>query len=140
MNRPLFVIISFCLIVFMASFYVAVWRDSTPAYSLAVTSFAFSVALYAVGFLGYKFGGSVVSLEAKVQNLETEASELKKSVSSLLKSIYVLEHGLNFIDGPSAAHYKLVATYLEPISHLVSPDLREQVLTEIEKAIRESAP
>ena len=133
MKRSLIFLLSFCLIVFIASFYVAASKDSTAAYSLSVVSFACFVALYAVGVLGYKIGGNYISLETKVETLEKESTELKQSVTALLKSIYVMAHGASIWDGPTEHHNKLIADYLAPIKHLVDPNIQDQVNSDISK-------
>lgn len=140
MNRHLLVLVSFCVAVFVASFYVAITKDSAPAYSLSVVSFVCVVALYAAGVLGYKVGGSQLSLEAKVNNLEQQNTELKEAVTALLKSLYVLEHGSSLWEGTTEKHYALVSKYLEPISHLVSDNVREQVVSDMAKFREETNP
>ena len=124
---------TFCVVVFVASFFVASTKDSTAAYSLSVVSFVIFFALYSVGVLGYKIGGNYIQLETKVGNLEKESTELKELVTALLKSIYVLEHGASVWTGNTKEHHALVDEYLSPISHLFSGDIRSQVLSDIKK-------
>lgn len=140
MKRSLILLLSFCLAVFMASFYVAASIDSTAAYSLSVVSFACFVALYAVGVLGYKIGGNYISLETKVETLEKESTELKKSVTALLKSIYAMADGASRWDGPPEQHYKLIDEYLGPINHLVAPGAKDEVKADIAKLFPHENP
>jgi hypothetical protein len=118
----------------VASFYIAVTKDSTAAYSLSVVSFVCVVALYAAGVLGYKIGGNYLSLEAKVHTLEQEKEELKKAVSSLLKALYVIQDGAGRMGGAPISHQKLIEEYLEPIAHLVDKEAIEHAKTDIKRS------
>lgn len=133
MNRHLLFLIAFCVVVFLASFYVAVTKDSTAAYSLSVVSFVCVVALYAAGVLGYKVGGSHLSLEAKVNTLEKANTELKESVTALAKSIYMVSSenapAYGFKHGPG----ELLEQYLAPVNHLIEGDIRATVEEDLKK-------
>lgn len=140
MNRHLFILILFCVTVFVASFFVATSKESTAAYSLSIVSFACVVALYSAGVLGYKVGGNYLSLESKVSTLEKENTELKKSVTALLKSIYAMADGASRWDGPPEQHYKLIDEYLGPINHLVAPGAKDEVKADIAKLFPHENP
>jgi len=133
MNRHLFVLITFCVVVFSASFFVGVTKDSTAAYSLSVVSFVCVVALYAAGVLGYKVGGSHLSLEAKVNTLEKENTELREAVTALAKSIYMVSSenapAFGFKHSPGG----LLEQYLTPVNHLIEGDIRATVEEDLKK-------
>ena len=133
-------LIAFCVVVFIASFYVAVSRDSTPAYSLAVVSFVCIVALYAAGVLGYKVGGSYLSLEDKVQALEKEGTELKEAVTALLKTIYFVSSAEMPTDGRTAKHEAIIDKYLEPVRHLTPEDVKASVNDDIRRLDERKSP
>lgn len=134
MKRALIFLLVFCMVVFIASFFVAVSKESTASYSLAGVSFVCFVALYAAGILGYKVGGSHLSLEAKVEALESKNTELQESVTALLKAIYVLSHAETPMAGPSNEQYSLIDQYLSPIKHLVIGDVKASVDSDIQSA------
>ena len=140
MNRHLFVLIAFCVVVFLASFYVAVTKDSTAAYSLSVVSFVCVVALYAAGVLGYKVGGSHLSLEAKVITLEKESTELKESVTALAKSIYMVSSENAPAFGFNHAPGGLLDQYLAPVNHLIEGDIRVTVEEDLKKLTHPQNP
>lgn len=127
MNRHLFGLIAFCVVVFFVSFYVAFTKDSAASYSLSVVSFVCVVALYAAGVLGYKVGGSHLSLEAKVQALETKNTALQKLATALLKVMYVLSHPDTPMAVSSAEQHNLIDDYLKDIQDLVDDDVRAKV-------------
>lgn len=140
MKRSLIFLLSFCLVVFIASFYVAASKGSTAAYSLSVVSFACFVALYAVGVLGYKIGGNHISLEAKVETLEKESTELKQLVTALFKSIYVVAYAAGHWDCRTETQYKIMEEYLLPIGHLIDPDAKAQADADIARIFTNENP
>lgn len=140
MKRSLILLLSFCLVVFIASFYVAVSKDSTAAYSLSVVSFACFVALYSVGVLGYKIGGNYIQLETKVETLEKQNTELKQSVTALLKSLYVVAYSAGHWDCRTETQNKMIEEYLLPIGHLIDPDARAQADADIARIFTNANP
>ena len=133
MKRALFFLLAFCMVVFMASFFVAVSKESMAAYSLSGASFVCFVALYAAGVLGYKVGGSHISLEAKVEALENENTELKESVTALAKSIYMVSSENAPVFGFKHAPGGLLDQYLAPVNHLIEGDIRATVEEDLKK-------
>jgi ribosomal protein S13 len=119
--------------VFVASFFVAATKDSTAAYSLSVVSFVCVVSLYAAGVLGYKVGGSHLSLEAKVNTLEKENTELKESVTALAKSIYMVSSENAPAYGFDHAYSGLLDKYLTPVNHLIEGDIKATVEEDLKK-------
>lgn len=133
MKRALFFLLTFCMLVFMASFFVAVSKESTAAYSLSVVSFSCFVALYSAGVLGYKVGGSTLSLEDKVNTLEKENTELKESVTALAKSIYMVSSENAPAFGFNHSPDGLLDKYLAPVNHLIEGDIKASVEEDLKK-------
>lgn len=133
MNKPLTFILGFLLVLCVASFTAGIQLNSAAAFGLCGVSLLPLVALYAAGVLGYKVGGSQLSLEATVHNLEQQQEELRKSVSALLKSMHVISHGASIWDGLTENHNKLISDYLAPIKHLIDPNIQDQVNADISK-------
>lgn len=133
MNRQITAILVFCLIVFACSFYFGVTKEASVL-SVSLASFLCFVALYAAGFLGYKVGGSHLSLEAKVHNLELEREEQRKAVSALIKVLYVVYDGAGRIGGGLSSHDQLIEKYLAPIEDFVDKDSIQEAIREIRDA------
>lgn len=127
------IVVIFCLLVFLASCCIASSTESLGAYTLALVSFVCTIAIYCVGFLGYKIGGNYLSLESKVQDLETQTSELKIAVIALIKSTYLLTHRDTLHDGHSAEQLLIFEKYIEPIKHLVTSDIKKEVDADMSK-------
>ena len=132
MPKALSIILAFLLVMCLAAFTAGIILNSAAAFGLSGVALIPLVALYAAGVLGYKVGGSQLSLEAKVHNLETEEAELRAAVSALVKSLYVIQDGSGKMGGGPASHQNLIDRYLTPVDHLMSANLREQVMAELE--------
>jgi hypothetical protein len=131
MTKSLAAILAFLLAMCLSAFAAGVFLNSAGAFGLSGAALIPLVALYAAGVLGYKVGGSQLSLEAKVHNLETEKEELKLAVSALVKSLYVIQDGAGRMDGGPSSHQDLIKQYLAPVDHLMSANLYEQVMSDI---------
>ena len=133
MKKSLIFILSFLLLLTVASFIVGTQLNSAAAFALSGTALLPFVGIFAVGVLDYKVGGNQLTLEKRVNNLEQENTDLRESVSALLKSIYVMAHGASIWDGPTEHHNKLISDYLAPIEHLIDPNIQHQVNADIAK-------
>lgn len=134
-NKPLVWLLVFCFLVFVASFAVAIWKDAAACYPLAVIAFASLVALYAAGVLGYKVGGSNLSLESKVQVLDQENKQLREVTNTLLKCLLVVVDGAVRLGGPGKLHQAIIDEYLQSIQPLIEQNLQQNVLKEVASRI-----
>lgn len=123
----------FLLAVFGISFYTAITKESTLAYSFATIVFLCLFALCASEFLQYKVDTQLVSLSREVTNLEQQNKELRSAVSALLKTLYVIEHGSSVWSGVTESHWRLIDGYLEPIQHLVAGNPKAEAAGDIAK-------
>lgn len=133
MKKSLIFILSFLLLLCVASFIVGTQLNSAAAFALSGAALLPFVGIFAVGVLDYKVGGNQLTLEKRVNNLEQENTDLRESVTALLKSIYVMAHGAGIWDGPTEHHNKLISGYLAPIEHLIDPNIQDQVNADIAK-------
>jgi hypothetical protein len=131
MKKPLTFILSFLLVICVASLIVGAQLNSASAFALSSAALVFFVAIFVVGVLDYKIGGSQVTLERRVGSLEKENTELKTSVTALLKSLYAVADGASRWDGVPKHHHDLIDKYLEPINHLIPLNIKEQVKADI---------
>lgn len=140
MKKPLTFILSFLLVLCVASFIVGASINSAAAFGLSGVALLPFVGIFSVGVLDYKVGGNQLTLEKRVNNLEQENTDLRESVTALLKSIYVMSHGASCWDGPSDNHNKLVSEYLAPINHLIDSNIQNQVNADIAKFMTPENP
>lgn len=140
MSKPLTFILGFLLVLCVASFIAGYQLNSAAAFTLSGAALLPFVGVFAVGVLDYKVGGSQLTLERRVNSLEKENIELKEVVTALVKSIYVMADGASRWDGPPEHHYDLVGEYLEPIKHLVAPNIKESVTADIAKVFSDAGP
>jgi ribosomal protein S13 len=133
MDKKLMFILSFLFVICAASFIAAATLNSSTAFMLCLGALTFFVAIFAVGVLDYRVGGTQITLDKRVGTLEHENTELKELVTALGKCFYALSDGASRLGGPSEQHFKLVSEYMKPISHLLTADVRKQVQTDISK-------
>ncbi|HMW40733.1 MAG TPA: hypothetical protein PKD57_15100 [Saprospiraceae bacterium] len=130
-KRNLLAIIAFLLIFLCVSFYVGCALNSAPAFAVCVATLLPLVAIYCVGVLDYKVGGSQLSLEPRVHNLEEQTAELQKVSTALLKALYLVADGAPRMGGVPNKHNDLLNDYLKDIAHLVDSDVRNKVEADI---------
>ena len=135
-DRKLSVLIAFCFVVLVASLWHGFQRDSAPAFTLAGLAFLAFFALYAVGVLGYKVGGSALSLEARIEDVEQSNLELQQVARALAKSLVVISDGAGRYNGPGVAHTEMVNELLKPIEHLLDQNLVNNTAAEIDSRVR----
>lgn len=140
MKKPLIFILIFLALLCVAAFGAGVHLNAASAFGLSSVALVFFVAIFAVGVLDYKIGGSQVTLEKRIGSLEKENTDLRISVTALLKSLYVMSHGASCYGGPSTNHAKLVSEYLSPINHLIDPNIKDQVNADIAKFMQPENP
>lgn len=136
MKNPLAFMLSFLFLLCVASFIAGVSLNSGAAFWLSSAALLPFVAIFAVGVLDYRVGGSQLTLERRVNSLEEENTELKRSVTALLRSMYVLSSDETPIAGPSKEQYRLIDNYLSPIKHLIDGDIdvKASVHNEVRRA------
>ena len=123
---PLAAILLFLFLIFVIFGYLGVIRASTPAYSLAGIALVFFVPLWAAGILGYKVGGTHLSLEKEVKSLAQDNIELKAITTTLVKILLTVMDGSYRVSGPTKGHEKLADKYIESISQFLDPQIAEQ--------------
>lgn len=125
-----FLLISSCI-----SFYYGVALNCSAAFTLSTTSLIGFTAVYCAVVLGYKVGGSQLSLEPRVQDLEQQTEELKKVSTALYKALYVVSSSSYQIGGMTNTQDTLLESYLEPIAHLIEPKAKENAIVDL-KALK----
>lgn len=85
------------------------------------------VVLYAAGALGYKVGGSHISLEAKAHTLEQEKEELKTASTALPKSLYIVLMSGGALSVMLKSNKKLIDQYLSDASNIIDIEAKSVV-------------
>jgi len=109
----------------------AVRTDSAGAWALTNIAFIVAMAAIFVGLLGWKVGGSQLSLEARVTDLATESEKVRHVVDALIKSMVVMIDG--YSNTPTREHFRLLGTYVGRIKHLGSADVIEHAKADLEE-------
>jgi hypothetical protein len=130
----LWVAIALPIVTFFGAASVALRFDLAGAWVLATTAFVFTMAAIFVGLLGWKVGGSTLTLERKIDEVRRENHELRGVVNALLKSVTVLAYGASKGELPPEL-WRLLGTYMGRIKHLGSPNLVAEATQEIKGAI-----
>jgi hypothetical protein len=130
-NKGLLFILIFLFVFCIVSLAIGAQLNSTAAFTISGGSLTFFVAIYASEVLGLTITGAHISLQKRVDTLENENKELKKVATALIKSLYTLADSAGRLDGPLEEHKALVSKYLAPISHLIEPNVLEQVTADI---------
>jgi len=137
MDKKLLVILSFLAILCSSAFAAGVYLNSSAAFALSGVALLPLVGIFAVGVLDYKVGGNQLTLEKRFQDVEQSNKELKYVVVSLSKAMFVIARGSSGFGGMLDEHYTLVENYLEPIKHHLPDNIKQDVISEVERIYNE---
>jgi outer membrane murein-binding lipoprotein Lpp len=84
--------------------------------------------------LGWKVGGSQLSLEKQVNQLAEENKNLEAIVDALIKSTVVMIDGVRLFDGPTPGHIELLGKIMGRVVPLATPGIVDQAIADLEKA------
>ena len=120
-NKRLIFILSFLGLLCSLSFAAGVYLDSAAAFALSGIVVLPFFAIYVVGVLDYKVGGTQLNLEKRVGHLETTNTELRKIISALVKAAIVNKATAGMLGGASRRHVDLLNEQFESIAEHIDP-------------------